>query len=69
VRSPYGREAVTASQRLVVAKGLNRQGQQRWSFFGEHGRDLPFGRAMDARIGPARFPLIKGKPSVNPSGG
>src|ERR1017187_3461845 len=30
-----------------------------WPFFGEHSRDLSFSRAMDARIGPARFPLIQ----------
>ena len=44
---------------LVVAKGLQRQGQQRWSFFGKHGRDLPFGGAVNAGISPALLPLIQ----------
>ena len=33
--------------------------QQLRFFFGEHGGDLPFGRAMDARVGPAFFPTIE----------
>ena len=28
-------------------------------FFGEHGRDLPFGCAMNARIRPTFFPTIQ----------
>src|SRR5437762_11992782 len=43
---------------LVIAKGLKRQGQQRWSFFGEHGRDLSFGGAVNAGVRPALLPLI-----------
>ena len=44
---------------LVVAEGFERQRQQVRFFFGEHGRDLPFRRAMDARVGPALFPAIQ----------
>ena len=44
---------------LVVAKGLKRQGQQRWAFFGEHGCDLPFGGAVNAGVSPALLPLIQ----------
>src|SRR5271155_783674 len=40
---------------LVVAEGFQRQGEQVRFFFGEHDRDLAFGRAMDARVGPALF--------------
>src|ERR1039458_9764889 len=44
---------------LVIAEGLDRQRQQGGSFFGEHGRDLPLGGAMDARVGPVRFPILQ----------
>jgi hypothetical protein len=44
---------------LVVTEGLERQREQVRFFFREHGRDLTFGRAMDARVGPALFPAIQ----------
>ena len=44
---------------LVIAKRLQRQWQQRGLFFGKHGGDLPFGGAVDARVGPALFPVIE----------
>ena len=30
-----------------------------WFLFGKHGGDLPFGRAMNAGVGPALFPAIQ----------
>ena len=44
---------------LVIAERLERQRQQRGFLFGEHGRDLPFGGAVNARVGPALFPVIQ----------
>jgi hypothetical protein len=44
---------------LVITKRLQGQGQEGWFFFCEHGRNLPFGRAVDAGIGPVGFPLIE----------
>src|SRR5215469_9417783 len=44
---------------LVVTERLQRQGQQGWFFFPEHGRHLPLGRAVDAGISPVGFPLIE----------
>ena len=44
---------------LVVAERLHRQRQQRRPLFGEHGGDLPLGGAVDARVGPARFPVVQ----------
>src|SRR5262245_55973872 len=50
----YGALAV-----LVIAKGLHRQRQQRRFFFGEHGRHLALGGAMNARVRPTRLPVIQ----------
>src|ERR1035437_6895510 len=44
---------------LVIAEGLDGQWQQGRPLFGEHGSDLPLGGAMDARVGPARFPMVQ----------
>ena len=44
---------------LVITEGLDGQRQQGWPLFGEHGRDLPLGGAVDARVGPARFPMVQ----------
>ena len=44
---------------LVIAERLQRQRQQGRLLFGEHGRDLPFGGAVDARVGPALFPVVQ----------
>jgi hypothetical protein len=44
---------------LVVAKGLNGQRDQRRLLFGEHRRNLPFGGAVNAGVGPAFFPVIQ----------
>ena len=44
---------------LVIAEGLDGQRQQGRPLFGEHGGDLPLGGAVDARVGPARFPVIQ----------
>src|SRR5215469_14663233 len=44
---------------LVITKRLQGQGQQGWFFFRKHGRHLPFGRTVDAGIGPVCFPLIE----------
>ena len=37
---------------LVIAERLERQRQQGGLLFGKHGRDLPLGGAVDARVGP-----------------
>ena len=44
---------------LVVAERLQRQRLQVGLFFGEHGRHLPLGAAMDALVGPALFPVVQ----------
>src|SRR5674476_955196 len=44
---------------LVIAEGLDGQRQQRRPLLGEHSRDLPLGGAMDARVGPACFPMVQ----------
>jgi hypothetical protein len=44
---------------LVVAERLDRQRQQSRPPFGEHNGDLPLGGAVDARVGPARFPVVQ----------
>src|SRR5215469_10843232 len=44
---------------LVVTERFERQRKQEWFFFREHGRDLSFGRAMNARISPTLFPAIQ----------
>src|SRR3984885_9186928 len=44
---------------LVVAERLGRQGLQKGFLFGEHGRHLPLGAAVDALIGPVLFPVIQ----------
>ena len=44
---------------LVITERLQRQWKQERFFFGEHRRHLPLRRAVNARIGPARFPLIQ----------
>jgi hypothetical protein len=44
---------------LGVTKGFQRQWQQRRFLFGKHGGDLPLGGAVDARVGPALFPVIE----------
>ena len=44
---------------LIVTEWFDRQWEQEWLFFGEHRRDLAFGRAMDARVGPAQFPVVQ----------
>ena len=44
---------------LVIAKRLQRQRQQRGFLFGKHGGHLPLGGAVDARVGPALFPVIE----------
>jgi hypothetical protein len=43
----------------VIAKRLKRQRQERRSFFGKHGRNLPFRGSVNARVGPALFPAIQ----------
>jgi hypothetical protein len=44
---------------LVIAERLQGQREQGRFFFGKHGRHLPFGRAVDARVRPACFPAIQ----------
>jgi hypothetical protein len=44
---------------LVVAERFQGQREQEGFFFGKHGGDLPFGGAVDARIGAAGFPTIQ----------
>ena len=44
---------------LVIAEGFDGQRQQRRFLFCEHRRNLPFGSAMNARVGPALFPAIQ----------
>jgi hypothetical protein len=43
----------------VVAKRLERERSERGSFLGKHRGDLSFRGAVDARVGPARFPAIQ----------
>src|SRR5271155_948033 len=44
---------------LVVAERLQRQRLQVGLLFGEHRRYLPLGPAVDARVGPALFPVVQ----------
>src|ERR1700691_4322809 len=44
---------------LVVAERLQRQRLQVGLLFGEHRRYLPLGPAVDARVGPAFFPVVQ----------
>ena len=44
---------------LVITERFDRQRKQERFFLGEHRRNLPFGRAVDARVGPAQFPVIE----------
>jgi hypothetical protein len=44
---------------LVVAERLQRQRLQVRLLFGEHRRDLSLGPAVDARVGPALFPVVQ----------
>ena len=48
-----------ARAEAVVPKRLQRQRAQRRALLGKHHRDLALGRAVDARVGPARLPLIE----------
>jgi hypothetical protein len=44
---------------LVIAEWFDRQRKQQRFFFGEHRRHLSLRRAVNARIGPAGFPVIQ----------
>src|SRR5258708_34017086 len=44
---------------LIAAERFQRQRQQVRSLFGKHGGHLPFSSAVDARVGPASFPMIE----------
>src|SRR5690349_20482666 len=44
---------------LVITEGLDWQRQQGRPLFSEHGCDLTLGGAVDARVGPARLPMIQ----------
>ena len=44
---------------LVVAERLERQRAEGRPLLGEHGGDLPLGRAVDAGVGPALFPAVQ----------
>ena len=48
-----------AFSELVIAEGFQRQREQRRPFFGEHGRHLPLGGAVNARVGATLFPAIQ----------
>ena len=52
-------EMYSALAVLVIAKGFERKGQQCRFLFGKHRRDLPFGAAVYALVGPALFPVIE----------
>lgn len=43
----------------VITKRLHGQRQQRRFLLCEHGRDLPFGRAVNAGVGPPLLPVIQ----------
>ena len=43
----------------VIAKRFERERAERGPFLGKHHGDLPLRRAVDARVGPARFPAIQ----------
>jgi len=44
---------------LVITKRLEGQRLEEGFFFCEHGRDLPFGGALDAGIGAVGLPMIQ----------
>ena len=44
---------------LVITKRLQGQRLQQGLLFGEHGRHLPLGAAVDACVGPVLFPVIE----------
>src|SRR5271165_1403540 len=44
---------------LVIAEWFQREWKQRGFLFGKHGGHLPLGRAVDAGVGPALFPMIE----------
>jgi hypothetical protein len=44
---------------LVVAERFDGQRQQGRFLLGEHDRDLTLGGAVDARVGPPRFPMVQ----------
>jgi hypothetical protein len=44
---------------LVIAERLQRQRLQQGHLFGEYGRQLPVGAAIDACVGPVLFPVIE----------
>ena len=44
---------------LVIAERLEWQRQQRRLFLGEHRRHLALGGAVNARVGPALFPVVQ----------
>jgi len=44
---------------LVVVERFQGQGKQGGFFFGKHGGDLPFGGAVDTRIGAVGFPAVQ----------
>ncbi len=48
-----------AHAEAVIAKRLDRQRLQRGLLLGKHRGDLAFGRAVDARVRPVRFPAIE----------
>ena len=48
-----------ADAEAVIAKRLERQRAERGLLLGKHRGDLAFRRAVDARVGPVRFPAIE----------
>ena len=44
----------------VIAEGLDREGPQRGFLLGEQGGPLPFGGAVNGRVGPGGFPAVPG---------
>src|SRR4051812_33453540 len=52
-------EMDSARAEAVIPKRLQRERAQRRALLGKHHRDLALRRAVDARVGPARLPLIE----------
>jgi hypothetical protein len=58
--------AVTDTNPRTVAEGFERQRKQMRFFFGEHGRNLPFGRGHGCAFCPSAVPSDPDTPALTP---